>query len=242
MYIAKPRYYIQLLDIHVYSGKIMAILENYTGLYCYSVDTPLNTRTHTHSHTHTLTHTHSYTHTRAHTHSHTYTLNKNKCHVLHFGSNNSRHVYMLGKYNQTAVDSADDLGLLREATSSGRYDLHIQRAIKISYGALFLILHGLSSRRVTIMHKIFVSYIRPIIELVALLWFPHIVMQRQLQRVERVQHLFTRIISGFSSLSYEHRLSLLKMLTLYSRVKMSKLIILYMIIRNLININLHGTD
>ena len=68
---------------------------------------------------------------------------------------------MLGNYSLIAVDSADDLGLLRETTSPGRYDLHIQRTIKKSYDALFLILRGLSSRRVNNMHKVFVSYIRP---------------------------------------------------------------------------------
>ena len=61
-------------------------------------------------------------------------------------------------------------------------------------------------------------------------------MQRQ--RVERVQRLFSRINSGFSSLSYERRLSLLNMETLYFLVNMSKLITLCMIKHNLINIDL----
>ena len=44
-------------------------------------------------------------------------FNKDKCHGLHFGSNNPRHVYMVGNYSQIAVDSVDNLGLLRELTS-----------------------------------------------------------------------------------------------------------------------------
>ena len=137
-------------------------------------------------------------------------FNKDKSHVLVLGSNNSKHVYMCGNFSLIAVDSADDLGLLREATSPSRYNLHIQHAIiKKSYGVLFLTLLGLLSRCLNIMHKVFVSYIRPIIEFAAVLWFPHTVLQRQ--QVERVQRLFTRIISGFSSLSYERRLSWLKM-------------------------------
>ena len=149
---------------------------------------------------------------------------------------------MLGNYSLIAAYSADDLGLPREATSPGRYDLHIQRVIKKLHGALFVILRELSSRRVNIMpaHKVFVSYIRPIIKFAAVLWFPYTVLQRQ--RVERVQRLFTRIISGFSSLSYDRRLSLLKLQTLYIRVKMSKLIILYTIIHNLINFDLNQNN
>ena len=77
--------------------------------------------------------------------------------------------YMLKNYSLIAVDSVDDLGLLHEVTSPGRYDLQIQRAIKKLYGALFLIRCGLSSRRVNILHKVFVSYIRPIIEFAAVL-------------------------------------------------------------------------
>ena len=86
------------------------------------------------------------------------------------------------------------------------------------------------------MHKVFVSYIRSIIEFTSVLWFPQTVLQSQ--RVKRVQRLFTSIISRLSSKSYERRLSLLKMQTLYTRVKMSKLIISYMIIIFLINIDL----
>ena len=52
-------------------------------------------------------------------------FNKDKCHVLPFGSNNPRYVYVLGNYGLIAVDSADDLDLLREATSPSRYYLHI---------------------------------------------------------------------------------------------------------------------
>ena len=82
-------------------------------------------------------------------------FSKDNCHALHFGSNNPRHVYMLGNYNLIAVDSADDLGLLREATSPDCYDCHIELAIKKSFGALFLILHGLSSSRcINIMHTV----------------------------------------------------------------------------------------
>ena len=119
-------------------------------------------------------------------------FNKDIFYALHLGSNNPRKIYMRGNYSLIAVDSADDLGLLRKATSPDRYDLHIQHAIKKSCSALFLILRELSSYRVNIMHKVFVLYIllvfviyiRPIIEFAAGLWFPHTIMQRQ--RVERV--------------------------------------------------------
>ena len=90
------------------------------------------------------------------------------------------------------------------------------------------------------MHKVFVSYIHSIIEFAAVLWFPHIVLQHQ--RIKSAQRLFTKIIFGFSSLSYERRLSLLKMQILYTRVKVSKLIILFMIIHNLINIGLNSIN
>ena len=95
-------------------------------------------------------------------------FNNNKFHVLHSRSNNPRHVYMLENYSPIAVNSADDLSLLREATSPGRYDLHIQRTIKKLHGAPYLILRGLSSHRVNIRHKVFVSYIR-LIEFAAVL-------------------------------------------------------------------------
>ena len=49
---------------------------------------------------------------------------KDKCHILHFGSNSPRYVYKFGNYSLIAVDSTDDLGLLREAASPGPSELY----------------------------------------------------------------------------------------------------------------------
>jgi hypothetical protein len=163
-------------------------------------------------------------------------FNKAKCHVLHLGDNNPKHTYYLGADTLTAVDALDDLGLLREAASPCQYEAHLNRTLRKAYGATFLILRGLSSRRSDIMRKIFVIYIRPIIEFAAVLWFPCTIQNSV--RVERVQRLFTRFVAGFQLLSYKQRCDVLHLDTISNRVKKLKLIMLYKIVHGMTNIDL----
>jgi hypothetical protein len=164
------------------------------------------------------------------------TFNISKCHVMHFGRNNPMFNYKLGDDDLLAIESSDDLGLLREAAKLGRYELHTARVIKKAFNAMFLILQGLSSRRKELMRNVFTCYIQPIIDFAAILWYPH--STTACCRVERVQRVFTKLIAGFKFISYERRLFLLHMHAVSTRVKMSKIILLYKIIHGLIDIDL----
>ena len=83
--------------------------------------------------------------------------------MLHLGDNNPKYSYSMGAHNLSAIDSLDDLGLLREAAWPCKYGAHLNRTLRKAYGAMFLILCGILSRRVDIMRTIFVTYIQPIV-------------------------------------------------------------------------------
>ena len=96
-------------------------------------------------------------------------FNKAKCQVLHLGLHNPQHQYWLGGDLLQSADSLDDLGLLRTAKTPCDYDAHAQRCLRRAYGAISIILRGLSSRRPTIMRRVFTTYIRPVVEFAAAL-------------------------------------------------------------------------
>ena len=167
-------------------------------------------------------------------------FNKAKCQVLHLGLHNPRHQYWLGGDLLQPADSLDDLGLLRTAKTPCDYDAHAQRCLRRAYGAISIILRGLSSRRPTIMRRVFTTYIRPIVEFAAALWFPSSVGGRD--RLERLQRSFTKRIAGFNTISYDVRLRLLNLPKLSTRVNLIKLITMYKIVHGQIGISLRDIN
>ena len=71
--------------------------------------------------------------------------------MLNIGDNNPTYSYLLGAHYLSVIDSFDDLGLLCEAASLNKYDVHMKRTLRTAYGAMFLILRGISSRRADVM-------------------------------------------------------------------------------------------
>ena len=69
--------------------------------------------------------------------------------------------------------------------------------------------------------------VRPHLEYCVSAWSPHYVKDRE--RLERVQHRFTRMVPGLKALEYEERLERLKLLTLEERRNRSDLVELFKI-------------
>jgi hypothetical protein len=82
-----------------------------------------------------------------------------------------------------------------------------------------------------ILLSLYKSLVRPHLEYCVSAWSPHYVKDRE--RLERVQHRFTRMVPGLKGLEYEERLERLKLLTLEERRNRSDLIELFKISRGL---------
>jgi len=75
------------------------------------------------------------------------------------------------------------------------------------------------------MINLYKSLVRPHLEQCVSVWSPH--YQKDKELLERVQHRFTRMFEGFSSLPYGERLLRLGLWTLEERINRSDLIELF---------------
>ena len=103
---------------------------------------------------------------------------------------------------------------------------------------LGLITHVFVSRNERVFVILFKSYVRPILEFGSLLWCPY--RKFLSDRLENVQRRFTRIFPGLKNLPYRQRLVHLNLLSLYARRLRYKLIFLYKIVNNLVDVDLQS--
>ena len=85
----------------------------------------------------------------------------------------------------------------------------------------------------TTLLKLYVAYVRPILEYVSYVWSPHAV--KHIDMLERVQHFALKISLKKWSSHYSEKLSIANLPTLAQRRSMAKLIILYKLVNNLID-------
>ena len=86
----------------------------------------------------------------------------------------------------------------------------------------------------TTLLKLYVAYVRPILEYVSYVWSPlHAV--KHIDMLERVQHFALKISLKKWSGHYSEKLSIANLPTLAQRRTMAKLIILYKLVNNLID-------
>jgi hypothetical protein len=147
-------------------------------------------------------------------------LSPGKSSVLHLGLANPRAVYL---YDNSPIPVAEssvrDLGVLIDPLL--KFDCHISSIVSRARQRLFLLLKAVKSRNPVLLKRLFVIYVRPILEFASIVFSPH--LKCQIEKLESVQRLATRIILSRShfgvKLSYEERLLNLNLETLVSRRK-----------------------
>ena len=82
-----------------------------------------------------------------------------------------------------------------------------------------------------VLTKLYKSLVRPHLEYCVSAWSPHYVKDRE--RLERVQHRFTRMVPGLKGLDYGTRLERLNLMTLEERRNRSDLVELFRISKGL---------
>ena len=82
-----------------------------------------------------------------------------------------------------------------------------------------------------VLTRLYKSLVRPHLEYCVSAWSPHYVKDRE--RLERVQHRFTRMVPGLRGLEYGMRLERLKLMTLEERRNRSDLVELFKISKGL---------
>ena len=132
---------------------------------------------------------------------------------LHLGHNNMRHVYSLGGAPLMAVNQCTDLGLIR--TSDFMYNTHIYSIISKASRASGMFFRAFSTRSKAFILKLYVAYVRPILECISVAWNPiGIGLESDLKKV---QQTFTKRLYGSISMDHESRIKHLKLEKLSSR-------------------------
>jgi hypothetical protein len=163
-------------------------------------------------------------------------ININKCQVLSIRNKtrtNTSCDYMLEGSHLSNVSIITDLGINIDSNLS--FKLHISTVITKSLQRVGTFFRGFSSRRFDIVRKMFVTYIRPLLEYNSNIWNP--THKYLVDKLENVQRQFTKRITSISHLTYLERLSILELESLELRRLRFDLIQYYKILNNLTPLN-----
>lgn len=161
-------------------------------------------------------------------------LNAKKCSVLHLGPNNPRLLYTLNREVLQAVEEHTDLGVL--ITSKLSWSEHILKVVRKANKTLYLLSKAFSGCSLQTFVKLFITYVRPILEFAGPVWCPTLERDRQL--LESVQRRATRIPFGIHRPSYQERLEMSGLTTFLDRRLRGDLIVCYRAIHGLFGVDL----
>lgn len=161
-------------------------------------------------------------------------LNEDKCVVLHLGKNNPRFPYTLNNHTLSTVRSQNDLGVIINEDLT--WSEHISAVCKRANSMLYLLRKSFQCVSFTTFVKLYVCYVRPILEYAGPVWSAQLVRDAHL--LEGVQRRATRLPFGISRPSYVERLSRSGLDTFCNRKLRGDLIITYRILHGLFSCDL----
>ena len=133
-------------------------------------------------------------------------FNKDKCKVLHLGSNNPKHKYTIGAHNdkieleETCLEK--DLGILIDPNLD--FKKHIKAITKRASYLSYKILKNFTYKDANTLVPLFKTLIRPILEYGNSVWCNG--LKKYKQKIENVQRKFTKHIKKLNDVPYEDRL------------------------------------
>jgi len=135
-------------------------------------------------------------------------LTASKYQQLHLGGAVPLSLHIDGNEEIARDQTVSDLGILvvSSLSQSEQIDCAVHRAV------LFMIRRRFSRLTRTIIRKAYSALVRPHLEYAVKLWAP--VLNRDIKRLEFVQRPPTRMVAGLHELTYEQRLTGLKLSSL----------------------------
>ena len=165
-------------------------------------------------------------------------FNVEKCKVMHIGRN-SQMQYDMERADSVqreilqVTDEEKDLGVWFDSTLKPAN--HIAHVVNKANQLLGLVRRTFTYMDAELMKLIFTSKIRPHLEYSNVVWHPY--LKKDIDLIEAVQHRATRMIPGFSKISYEERLKKLDMPTLFYRRLRGDAIEAYKYLHNIYAVN-----
>ena len=159
-------------------------------------------------------------------------FNLAKCCILHFGRANIKNSY---KINDSPIDSRrqeKDLGVI--FSNKFNFSEHMDVVIKKANKKLGIIAHIFKNKNSDAMIPLFKTFVRPILEYNSIIWSPY--TKKYVNKIEKIQIKFCKLVSDFRDLSYQHKLKKAKLLSLRARRIQHQLITMFKMKNNLVDL------
>ena len=160
-------------------------------------------------------------------------FNTDKCSVLHMGRSNKEADYKMGLNEIKKITQERDLGVVID--KSGKASKQCAIAVKKANGILGMIKRNIKFKSKKVIVKLYKSLVRPRLEYCIQAWSPY--LRKDIDMIERVQRRATRLIEGFSDMSYEDRLEQTGLISLEKRRVRGDLILLFKVMKGFIQID-----
>ena len=161
--------------------------------------------------------------------------NDSKFVLLRYGNNSTLkddYIYFTDNMSQP-IDCCDyqkDLGVYMSA--DGTFNYHIETIIKKAKQKIGWICRTFQTRELHFMKKMFTTYVRPYLNYCSQLWSPG--EGPWLDKLEKVQYNFTKLIPSIRDLDYSDRLARLNLSSIQRRYDRYKIFYIKKILNNLV--------
>ena len=155
-------------------------------------------------------------------------FNVAKCHIMHLGTHNQRHVYQMGGTRLEVTDCERDIGVL--VSSNLKPAQQCRKAAQTASAVLAQITRAFHYRDRHVFKSLYQQYVRPHLEFAVSAWAPW--LQADIDGLEAVQKRAVRAITGLRGTSYEEKLQELNMPSLMDRRKEIDMVQTYKMVNN----------
>ena len=140
-------------------------------------------------------------------------FNLEKCSVIHLGRNNGENQNCLGNVKLKCSAKERDLGVVVDKTM--KFSEQVNSAVGKANATLGMIKRSITCKSKNIVTKLYKALVRPKLEYCVQAWRPY--LQKDIEKMERVQRRATKMIDECKSFSYEDRLKFTGLSTLEAR-------------------------
>ena len=141
------------------------------------------------------------------------TCNKTKCVLFRLKQSLLLPSYTINSIVLDRPEFVKDLGVY--LTPKLDFSFHCNHIANNAFRRSYLIFASFVSRDSNFLLKMYTTFIRPLLEYGSQVWSPY--LKKNIEKIESVQHYFTRCIPGFRTLTYDEWLSLLNLPSLQAR-------------------------
>ena len=161
------------------------------------------------------------------------TFNAAKCKVLHIGRLNRHHVYTLNGAALEETEAEKDLGVYMDPNL--KFRRQAAAAVSKASQVLAVIRRSFQLLDKSTMPVLFKTLVRPHLEYGNIVWEPF--NRADQQRVERVQRRATKLVPELRHLSYQQRLRILNLPSLYYRRRRGDMIAVYQLLHGRLDLD-----